>query len=115
MKGHFYGPGDQLTLLNIFHPTLEQSERETLLAARSLIYSKIITKNELIDDSKDLPHLRDELKCIDMVRRLNFEDCRYMFQLIRRIGTTQAYQIVSGYLAELNHVKRGSISGVGVR
>ena len=101
IKGHLYGPGDQLTLMNVFRPNLRETERETLLAARSLIYSKIITKNELTDNLNTLTHLRDELKCIDMVRRLNLEDCRRLFPLIRGAVTTQAYQIVSKYLADL--------------
>jgi hypothetical protein len=33
-KGHLYGPGDQLTLLYIFHPEIAAADRETLLAAR---------------------------------------------------------------------------------
>ncbi len=44
-KGHFYGPGDQLTLLYLFHPAILLPEREKLLAARSIIYSKILEKS----------------------------------------------------------------------
>jgi hypothetical protein len=44
-KGHFYGPGDQLTLLYLFHPAISLPEREKLLAARSIIYSKILEKS----------------------------------------------------------------------
>lgn len=100
IKGHLYGPGDQLTLMNIFHPNLRQAERETLLAARSLIYSKMITKNELTHDLDGLPHVRNELECIEMVRGLKLEDCQYLFPLIRKAGTAQAYKLVSVYLSD---------------
>jgi len=36
-----------LTYLYIFHPAISQTERERLLAARSMVYSKILEKNEL--------------------------------------------------------------------
>ena len=99
IKGHLYGPGDQLTLLYIFHLNLAQPEREALLAARALIYSKLIIKEELADDLNALPHLRDELACIQITRRLSLDDCRRLFPLVRRAGTTQAHQIVAKYLA----------------
>jgi hypothetical protein len=98
-KGHLYGPGDQLTLLYAFHPTLKQPEREAVLAARSLIYSKLIAKEELTNDLSALPHLHDELACIQIVRRLSLDDCRRLFPMVRRAGTSQAHQIVAEYLA----------------
>jgi hypothetical protein len=98
-KGHLYGPGDQLTLLYMFHASLRQPKREAVLAARSLIYSKIIAKEELTDDLSGLPHLRDELACIQMVNRLSLDDCRLLFPLVRRAGTIETHQIVADYLA----------------
>jgi len=58
-KGHLFGPGDLLTLMYIFHPTVAQPKREALLAARSLIYSKLVAKEESTEDLNSLPHLRD--------------------------------------------------------
>ena len=49
-RGHLYGPGDQLTLLYIFHPEIRDTAREKVLAARSIIYSKIVAKEEMTDD-----------------------------------------------------------------
>jgi len=101
IKGHLYGPGDQLTLLYVFHPSLSQPTRETILAARSLIYSKLIAKEELTDNLSALPHLRDELTCIQIVRRLSIDDCRHLFPRVRRAGTTKAHRIVADYQAGL--------------
>jgi hypothetical protein len=100
MDGHFYGPGDQLTLLYIFHPALRQPKHEAVLAARSLVYAKLIAKEELTEDLSTLPHLQDELACIQMVNRLSIDDCVHLFPLVRRAGTVQARQIVAAYLAD---------------
>jgi len=97
-KRCLYGPGDQLTLMYIFQPNATQPKREALLAARALIYSKLIIKEELADDLNALPHLRDELACIQITRRLSLDDCRRLFPLVRRAGTAHARQIVVEYI-----------------
>jgi hypothetical protein len=99
-KGHLFGPGDLLTLMYIFHPTVAQPKREALLAARSLIYSKIAAKEESTEDLNTLPHLRDELACIQIARRLSIDDCRRLFPLVRGAASSDARQIVAEYLAE---------------
>ena len=99
-KGHLFGPGDQLTLLYIFHPTVAQPKREALLAARSLIYSKLVAKEELTENLNSLPHLRDELACIQIARRLSTADCRRLFPLVCGATSSDARQIVAEYLAE---------------
>jgi hypothetical protein len=88
-----------LTLLYIFHPTISQPGWEKLLAARSMIYSKILEKQELDDTSGIFSHLRDELACIRAVRQLSIDDCRHLFLLIRRTGTLVARQILTSFLA----------------
>ena len=98
-KGHLYGPGDQLTLLYIFHPTISESEWERLLAARSMIYSKILEKQESDEEGGIFPHLRDELACIRAVRQLSIDDCRHLFPLIRRASSSEARQLVGAFLA----------------
>jgi len=98
-KGRLYGPGDQLTLLYVFHPNIAGTMRERELAARSIIYSKIIEKQERTEDLSAFPHLHDELACIRIARQLSLDDCRRLFPLIRLAGTAQANQIVSEYLS----------------
>jgi hypothetical protein len=99
-NGHLYGPGDLLTLLFIFHPTLSETERHRLLAARSIIYSKIIEKEEMSGDKGMFPHVQDELTCIRTAKRLSLEDCRNLFPLIRREKTSHAKKMVVDYLAK---------------
>ena len=67
------------------------------MAARSLIYAKLIAKKERIDALHTLPHLRDELMCIQITSRLSLEDCRRLFPLIRRVDTKEARQILAEY------------------
>jgi hypothetical protein len=100
-SGHLYGPGDQLTLLYIFHPHIAKTKRELVLAARSIIYSKIIAKEELTENVTTFPHLRDELYCIRATGQLTPDDCRRLFPLVRRAKSSDARQIVAEYLAEL--------------
>ena len=97
-----YAPGDKLTLLYVFHPTYSETNREDLLAARSLIYSKLIAKNELTKDVNAFPHLRDEQYCIHMTHQLSLNDCRNLYPRIRHADTQQAHAVVKAYLSGLS-------------
>lgn len=63
-----------------------------------MIYSKIQEKQELDDDSAKFPHLRDEIGCIQAVRRLSIDDCRRLFALIRRAGRQESRRRVTVFL-----------------
>ena len=105
-KGHLLGPGDQLTLTYIFHPRMHGTLREELLAARSLIYSKLIEKEEVSTDLETFPHIRNELACMDTVKLLTLEDCDRIFPLIRRFKTEHARQLVDDYLVRIKKLPR---------
>ena len=100
-KGPLYGPGDRLTLIYLYHPRILNTPGAKLLAARSMIYSKIVEKEELTEDLNTFPHLRDELECIRITSQLSIEDCRRLFPLVRRAQSYEAREIVTGYLTEL--------------
>lgn len=97
-QGHLYGPGDQLTLAYIFHPNTKAGPRDGLLAARSLIYTKLIEKEEQTAELETFPHIRDEFACIQAVRLLTVGDCKRLFPLIRCAKSVQARQMVADYL-----------------
>ena len=99
-KSHLYGPGDQLTLLYIFHPNISETGREEILAARSIIFSKIIEKEELTGDLNTFPHLGNELACIRISKQLKLDDCRRLFPLVRNAKSVEARQIVADYLTD---------------
>jgi hypothetical protein len=94
-----YGPGDKLTLAYILHPHKKPSAEDNLLAARALVHSKIIEKEEHVEQTENFPHLTNELACNRIVSRLSFEDCRRLFRKIRRLNTRQAYRVVSDHAA----------------
>ena len=98
-RGHLFGPGDQLTLLYVYHPAIRNTRRERVLAARSMVHSKIALKEELADSLSTFPHLNDEVECIGMTRQLSMKDCRRLFPLVRRAGSAEAREIVTEYLA----------------
>jgi hypothetical protein len=100
-EGHLFGPGDQLTLMYLFHPNISGNLKEALLAARALIYTKLIEKQELCADLKTFPHVRNELDCIRTVRALTLDDCERLFPLIRRVNTKNARLIVRDYFLKI--------------
>ncbi len=96
-RSHLYGPGDLLTLHYRFHPQ-RRFQEEDLLAARALIYSKLIAKEEIIDADEPYPHTRDELEVSAMTARLTLTDCGRLYPPIRRASTTTAREMVRHYL-----------------
>ena len=96
--GHVFGPGDLLTLLYIYHPNIRQPKREDLMAARSLIHAKLVTKVELNENLDSLPHLRNEVRCNLLVSRLDQKDCKHLFYKIRKAGTRQANRLVADFI-----------------
>jgi hypothetical protein len=98
---HLFGPGDQLTLMYLFQPNISGTLKEALLAARALIYTKLIEKEELCFDLKTFPHVRDELDCIRTVKALTLDDCERLFPLIRRVKTSTARLIVHDYFTKI--------------
>ena len=96
-RSHLYGPGDILTLHYRFHPD-RRFQTEDLLAARALVYSKLIAKEEIVDADEPYPHTRDELEVGAMTARLSLPDCRRLYPLVRRASTSTAREMVQHYL-----------------
>ena len=96
-RDHLYGPGDLLTLLHRLHPD-RSDPREDLLAARALVYNKMIAKEEMVDSADPFPHTRDELHTAAIVRQLTIADCRRLFPFVRRVNTESAREMVRHYL-----------------
>jgi len=98
-RGHLYGPGDVLTLYYRFHPQ-GRFPAEELLAARALIYNKLILKEEIEADENTCPHTRDEIDVGRATSRLSLSDCRRLYPLVRRASTTASRDIVNRYLGQ---------------
>lgn len=96
-RGHLYGPGDILTLNYRFHPN-HCFQEEDLLAARALIYNKLIAKEEMLDADEPYPHTRDELEVGAMTALLSLTDCRRLYPSICRASTSTAREMARHYL-----------------
>ena len=83
------GPGDVLTLLYAFRPDRVEP-RHDLLAARSLVYNKVVDKEEMVDKEGAYPHVRDEIEAIELAASLDFEQCRELFFRLRPLATSEA-------------------------
>lgn len=91
-------PGDELTLAAIFGENLGR-ERQDLLAARALIYSKVIHKEEIDSAEGEYPHLEDELATINLVNTLSLEACRNLYYKILRLSTVKARQVLENVVS----------------
>jgi len=95
-KKHAYSPGDLLTLMCMFNQVNVVKNRALLrlLAARSIIYTKILKKDELeANESSLFPHTVDEIYCRKLVSALSYSDCAELFQKIRYKDSVEARRI----------------------
>jgi hypothetical protein len=92
------GPGDQLTLRLTVHPDL-QGPAIDLLAARSLIYNRIVLHGEMLPDDDPCPHARDEIDASRLVAQLEYEDCRELYRQVKALPRPEARSLVQGYVA----------------
>jgi hypothetical protein len=92
------GPGDLLTLLHIFNVSLTK-QKEEVLAARSLIYIKLLCKEEMAPTAdRATPHMDDELQACRLTADLTFQDCAALYPEIRRLPPEAAARAVRRYL-----------------
>ena len=96
-RRHVFGPGDILTLHYIFHPQTKSTLLD-LLAARSLIYNKLLQKDESMESINTYPHTRNEIEIISRVNELDWDDCKNVFSKIRLASSSKARLIVKKYL-----------------
>jgi hypothetical protein len=91
------GPGDILTLQYALHDNV-RDETANLLAARSLIYIKLVGKEELLPGKSLTPHIEDEIEVNRLVDRLDFNQCGELFQQIRFSKRQQAVERAQEYM-----------------
>ncbi len=101
LHGSLFSPGDELTIAYLHEEDISLDQQD-LLAARSLIYSKIVTKEEIEENSESYPHTRNEYEVIQLVNSLNIADCRHLFFNIRKLKTKYALQNVKKFINNKN-------------
>jgi hypothetical protein len=92
------GPGDKLTLHYSYRPDYSSAHAD-LLAARSLIHSKIQAKEELLGVADEFPHTRNEVETITLVEHLSYRDCKALYAEVKYASTSEALTIVRRYLS----------------
>lgn len=99
-KRWIFPPGDLLVLRYIYGAK-ENEELENILSARALIYITIIEKEEMIPTEENkFPHILDEIKAVQLVNRLDFQDCDKLYRHIRFTNRKKALNIVKKYFSE---------------
>jgi hypothetical protein len=93
------GPGDILTLHCAFHNTIP-AEQANLLAARSLIYIKLINKEELLPGESEAPHSEDEVMVNRLLDSLDLLQCRALFDRIRLADRRAALELTRAFTKE---------------
>ncbi len=96
-KRQALGPGDILTLLYVYHPHCKKKEMD-LLAARSIVFIKLLHKEELDAAAGTYPHIHDEVATLRKVHSLSFNDCKNLYPHIRLVKTQDARFVVDAYM-----------------
>ena len=86
-------PGDVLTLLYALHGDISD-RTANLLTARSLIYIKLISKSELEPGSSKHPQSEEEVRINRLVDRLDYQDCRELFDRNRTLDRENFLRLV---------------------
>ena len=94
LKSGLYGPGDKLTVHYLFNRKLVP-EVADLLCARTLVFMKIVHKEEFADQQGPYPHLKNEGRAAALVNQLSFSQCRELFLMIRDKTEEEAFHTVS--------------------
>ena len=92
-------PGDLLTLHYAFHNQLAD-DTENLLAARNLVYIKLIQKQEILPGLSETPHTEDDIKVNHLVDLLSFQECHEVFEHIRLKKQSNAMKFVENYIMQ---------------
>ncbi len=87
-------PGDLLTLHYMFRGKFNDALGR-LLAARSLIYVSLLTKEELLPTQKQpTPHLAEEVRLKVFVNKLDYKACETVFSRIKTLPTAEARKML---------------------
>lgn len=96
-RPRIFGPGDELTFAYLFQRPIPP-ETEQLLAARSLIYIKVLGKDEVPAEASPTPHLDEELRLSALMCQLSYADCEELYPLLQQASPRQANDILNAFL-----------------
>lgn len=91
-------PGDILTIHYILRKKTDE-EYETLLASRSLIYIKLLKKEEMVPSrTGQAPHVEDEIMVNELVSKLTVPQSEEIYRKIRFQGREKALDSIRAYI-----------------
>ena len=96
-KRQALSPGDILTLLYVYHPHFNKKDTD-ILAARSIVFIKLLQKNEVVSPPGTYPHTLDEVTTLKTVNALSYKDCEALYPRIKLAKTDEARGIVEVYM-----------------
>ena len=82
-------PGDLLTFRHLLGAQRDH-DREALLAARAVVYNRLMKKEETFDSASPYPHMDAEALVLQIVGSLDIEQCRALFGRIRHKGVHES-------------------------
>jgi hypothetical protein len=86
-------PGDLLTFRYLVRAP-EDSAQEALLAARAMIYNRLMEKDENFESAYAHPHMDAEALVLQIISGLDTEQCRDIFDRIRQMGVRESLALV---------------------
>ena len=86
-------PGDLLTFRYLVRAP-EDSAQESLLAARAMIYNRLMEKDENFESAYAHPHMDAEALVLQIISGLDTEQCKDMFDIIRHMGVRESLALV---------------------
>lgn len=86
-------PGDLLTFRHLLGARHDH-DREALLAARAVVYNRLMEKEESFDSASPYPHMDAEALVLQIVGSLDIEQCRVLFGRIRHMGVHESLALV---------------------
>jgi hypothetical protein len=86
-------PGDALTFRHLLGAPRDPA-REALLAARAVVYNRLMEKEESFESDSPYPHMDAEALVLQIVGGLDLERCRELFGRIRHLGVRESLALV---------------------
>ncbi len=87
-------PGDILTFWYMRKKKIDP-QKENLLAARVLIYNKLISSEELEPTPTiPFPHLKQEFFIKVILQKLSYKDCAYLYEIIKFLPQQKVWQLI---------------------
>ena len=88
-------PGDLLTFRHLLGAPRDRAV-ESLLAARAVVYNRLMEKDESFESDSPYPHMDAEAVVLQIVGGLSMEQCRDLFGRIRHMGFRDSLDLALG-------------------